>query len=285
MLGGTGQLGRALVEALRARDRDFSAPPRSAVDLADLRGLPRALRALKPAAVINAAAYTDVAGAERPEERPRVDLLNRDAVRALGDYCSAERVRLAHVSTDYVFDGRAGRPYREDDPTNPLQVYGRSKLEGEEALRQVCPDALIARTSTLFGPGPRARPHFVEAILAQVLAGKHLSVVDPPVSSPTYAPDLARGVIDLLDCGATGTVHVANAGSCTRRELAEEVVRAAGREGAIRVERREETPGGLARPAYSVLDTSRFHRWVGRPMRPWQETVRDYVASRTGGAG
>jgi len=137
------------------------------------------LATVAPSAVINASAFTDVAAAERPENRETVLRLNRDAPALLARTCAGRGIPLVHVSTDYVFDGRSRRPYREDDPTHPLQVYGASKLEGELGVLAAHPSALIVRTSTLFGPATRSRPNFVDAILAQALRSEVVSVVVP----------------------------------------------------------------------------------------------------------
>lgn len=299
VLGGSGMLGRHVVRLAREAGAAVDAPNREALDLFQVEGLaarivdrfrsfavglgedpgadPGEGEAPSRGFIVNASAFTDVAGAEDPERRAEVDALNRDAVREIGRAASTLGLPLAHVSTDYVFSGTLDRPYREEDAVGAMQVYGQSKLDGELALREVCPDALIVRTSTLYGPGERERPHFVDAILAQARKGNDLSVVDPPISSPTYAPDLAEAILDLLEAGATGVVHVANEGSCTRFQLAEEAVRFSGRLGTVQVAHRPDPVGGLARPAYSVLDTARFREIVGRPMRSWQAALRDYV--------
>jgi dTDP-4-dehydrorhamnose reductase len=181
------------------------------------------------------------------------------------------------VSTDYVFDGCKREPYSESDPTGPIQTYGRSKLEGEQAVLQVDPDALIARTSTLYGRACRPRPNYVDAVLQQARDHGRLEVVRTPVASPTYAADLAEALLDLLGCEARGVVHVVNAGACSRLELAAEAVRLAGL--AVDVRERAAPPGDLPRPAYSALETRRFERITGRAMRPWPVALADYLGA------
>jgi dTDP-4-dehydrorhamnose reductase len=158
-----------------------------------------------------------------------------------------------------------------------LQFYGRTKLDGERAVLDTHPGALVVRTSTVFGRNRRGGSNYIAAVLAQARKTEILEVVRPPVSSPTYATDLAEALLDLLAAGATGLVHVVNGGGCSRLELATEAVRAAGLADRIEVRERPAPAGGVSRPEYSVLDTSRFTEWTGRSMRPWQQAVSDYV--------
>jgi dTDP-4-dehydrorhamnose reductase len=278
-------LGRALVRALGARGIACDAPASAELDLTRIAGIGPAVRARAPRAIVNAAAYTDVAGSESADHAARRDALNRDAPGELAATAAALGIPLVHVSTDYVYDGTKAVPYVEDDPVRPVQAYGRSKLEGEQAVRAQLPRALIVRTSTLYGPGPRPRPHYVDAILAQARKQTVIEVVRLPVSSPTLSTDLAEAIVDLLDVRASGVVHVVNAGGCSRLELATETVRLAGLADRVVVREREAPAIDLARPAYSILSTARFARLTGRPMRPWDAALADYVASLAGRTG
>jgi dTDP-4-dehydrorhamnose reductase len=277
LLGATGQLGLALRRELERRRVPVLAPSRSELDLAVAGRAAAAVLAARPSAVLNAAAYTDVARAELAAEQDAVRRLNEELPGELGAACAAIAARLVHVSTDYVFDGAKGAPYREDDPTRPLQVYGRSKLAGERAALEAAASALVVRTSTLYGSGRESRPNYVDAILRQAREHRRLEVVRAPVASPTYAPDLALALLDLLEAGATGVVHVVNAGACSRLELAAETLRVAGLAERVELRERSEPPGTLRRPAWSVLDTSRFGGITGRPMRPWQAALAEHV--------
>ena len=159
----------------------------------------------------------------------------------------------------------------------PFQPWGRSTLEGEQSLHEAHPGALVVRTSTLFGPGRRSRPHYVDAVLRQARAKKRLELVRLPVSSPSYTPDLAEALLRLLDVEAAGVVHVVNRGACTRIEFAQEAMRLAGPAYAAEVVERSDTPGGPARPAYSVLDVGRFGRLTGTSPRSWQAALAEYL--------
>jgi dTDP-4-dehydrorhamnose reductase len=273
-------LGQALIAELLRRRRAHVAPDLDRLDL--LAGDPgESVAALRPAAVINASGFTDVAQAEREENRVAVERLNHEAPGELARACRRLGIPLVHVSTDFVFDGTATRPYREQDSVAPLQCYGSSKLRGERAVLETFPRALVVRTSTLFGPGrPAQRPHYVDAILRQARQNAELRVVRLPISSPTYSLDLARGMVDLLECGASGLVHLVNRGACSRLELAAETVRQAGLGERVRLDERAEPRGGLARPAYSALDTSRFAAVAGYRPPAWQEALGRYLASR-----
>jgi dTDP-4-dehydrorhamnose reductase len=275
-LGGSGRLGTALARELAARGQDCTSPPRAELDL--LAGsLEAAIESLAPAAVINASAYNDVDGAERePSLAYRV---NRDAPAAMARACARAGLPFVHVSTDYVFDGRQKRPYREPDPVGPLQTYGRTKLEGERAVLDAYPLAIVARTSTVLGPDRRGGSDYVAKVLRQARAAPLVQVVELPVSCPTYARDLARALLDLLRVGAAGVVHVAGRGSCSRLELAAAAIDLAGLADRVRVVARPAPSGMAARPAHAALDASRCAALIGRPMPHWREALEDYLAA------
>jgi len=277
LLGGEGMLGSALRAEMKQRGLPFRAPTEVELDLRPAEPLESTIRRLAPTAVINAAAYTDVGAAERPDQRDAVFLLNATLPGRLAAICRRLALPLIHVSTDYVFDGEGRQPYSEQDPVAPLQVYGLSKLEGERAVREVYEEALITRTSTLYGPGQRPRPHYVDAILAQARVKQRLDVVRLPISSPTYAPDLAIGLLELLGAGARGLVHTVNDGHCSRLELARAAVELAGLQERVRIEERPAPADDLARPPFSALDTSRYRESTGRSFRHWKEALRSYV--------
>lgn len=282
ILGGTGLLGRATAKELTRRGRAFTAPAHAALDLARLTEIGGHLDALRPAAVLNLAAFTDVGGAERPENHAAATLLNADLPGVLAAETARLAIPLVHVSTDYVFDGEKTTPYLEDDPVNPTQVYGATKLAGEEEARAANPAVLILRVSTLYGPDRAHRPAYVDAILAQARAraaegGGVLEVVVPPVSSPTYAPDVAPALIDLLDRGVTGVVHTVGDGAASRLELATAAVELAGFSDRVAVRSRPEPPNSLKRPAYSVLDTSKLASLIGRKLPPWRDALGRYI--------
>jgi dTDP-4-dehydrorhamnose reductase len=281
ILGGTGLLGRAMTAELTRRGRAFTAPPRAALDLLRLTELGGHLDAIRPAAVLNLAAFTDVNAAEADENRSAATLLNAELPGVLAAETARLNVPFVHVSTDYVFDGTQSAPYLEDDPVNPTQVYGATKLAGESAARAANSAVLISRVSTLYGPGRPQRSAYVDAILSQARAlaagGGELAVVEPPVSSPTYAPDVAPALLELLDCGASGIVHTVNDGAASRLELALAAVALAGLSDRVAVRARPAPADGLRRPAYSVLGTGKLEALIGRKLPPWKDALARYI--------
>jgi dTDP-4-dehydrorhamnose reductase len=286
VLGARGQLGSALVEQLAARGVPCEARDSRGLDVADAGALRRVLGELRPAAVLNAAAYTDVDGCER--DPARADAVNAQGPAALAALCAELGSRLLHVSTDYVFDGRASAPLRETDPVAPLSEYGRSKLSGERAVLAASPDFVAVRTSWVFGRGKnfiasvRAR---AETVLRDPAAGP-LRVVDDQIGSPTYAEDLAPALLDLLDRGGRGLYHLANRGVASRLELARFALSVVGVSslGAgladleIQPVKTVDFPLPAQRPLYTVLDCSRASA-LGVELRPWRDAVRSYLAA------
>ena len=281
--GAGGQLGRCLVARLAASERDqlvagFAHADLDITDAAAIRSALGGLPGGAPDVVVNAAAMTQV---DRCESEPALaEAANAAAPGHIAETCRALGARLVHVSTDYVFAGDSTRPYRETDPTTPRSVYGRTKLEGERRVFEVLPDAIVARTAWVFGPGR----NFVRTILlagARTLAegGPGLRVIDDQRGSPTYADDLAAALIGLVEAGGTGLYHVANAGIATWWELARAAIDAWGHpEVPIAKLRTDEYPVPAPRPAWSVLDTTRAER-LGVSMRPWREALRAYLHS------
>ena len=216
--GAGGQLGRELIDILSPYDvhgRDHHA-----LDITDRQAVNETVEQVRPEWVINAAAYNDVDGAEKA-----TDLAF--AVNAAGPgYLAAAAARagaeMAHISTDYVFDGRKGVPYTELDRADPLSVYGRSKYEGELEVLSAHPSACVLRTAWLYG---QYGNNFVKAILKAADRGDPLKVVADQVGSPTWTRHLAQAIAELIRTPARGLFHVANGGSCSRFEFAKAIVR------------------------------------------------------------
>ncbi len=273
--GASGMLGSDLVPALAAAGHEVFGRPREELDITDAIQIARTLRDVTPDVVVNCAAFTRV---DDCETDPRAFEVNAVAVGHLADACGHLGAQLVQISTDFVFDGEKGSPYTEEDATNPLSAYGSSKRGGEEAALRL-PGSLVVRASWLFG---RSGWNFVEAILKQADAGKtRLSVVTDQIGRPTATTDLSEAVAALLETGATGICHFANRGEVSWNEFAREILRRAGR-GQVEVEATTSQALGrpARRPAYSVLDTGRYERLTGRPIRPFREPLADYLALR-----
>lgn len=278
VIGASGLLGRALTRRLEAEFPDTVGATRAEADVTDRFRLEMEIERLDPTVVINCAAFTDVDGCTRDPERARV--VNALGAENVARAAAAGGRRVVQISTDYVFDGSARRPYVEDDPVGPIQEYGRSKLDGERRVAVAAPDHLIVRTAWLFGRDGGA---FVTAIRKRALAGEPLRVVVDQVGSPTLVDDLADGVARLLHTDRRGIVHCVNRGTASRIDMAEVILAALGLAGKIPI-----TPisgrdlGFVAeRPATSVLDTGLYERLTGSIPRPWREALTDAVGTGT----
>jgi len=265
--GGAGQLGRDLAEVLGV---SAFALDRSDCDVTKPPAVEGAVARVRPDAIVNAAAWTDVDGCEGDPDRAR--LVNAtgagNVARAAGD------ALVVQISTDYVFDGYGARPYTETDATNPLSVYGASKLEGEGQAVAAARWAVV-RSAWLYGAGTR---NFVAAILRAARTRDRLEVVDDQVGSPTSTPDLAAALATLIERGATGVLHGVNAGQCSRFEFARAIFAEAGLDPS-RVEpvATAAMPRPAVRPGFAALDGFAW-RAAGLPvLRPWREALRDVV--------
>lgn len=265
--GAGGQLGRDLLEVLGADPKVVVV----AVDHARVRIEERAaalalLGEERPGVVIHCAALTSV---DRCELEPELaEAVNAQGTANMAEAASGVGAHLVYVSTDYVFDGKERRPYREDDPTNPLSVYGATKLAGERAC---LPDSTIVRTSWLSGAHGS---NFVTTVLGLAAGSGELRFVDDQRGSPTHTADLARAVVALALDRRAGWFHVVNGGGASRFELAREVLRLSGSDPdrVVPISTPElDPPRPAVRPAYSVLDTTAFERAGYRALPSWQE--------------
>lgn len=278
VLGGkTGLLGSALVDTLIAAGWDVASSGGSAeinFSASDaMKKIEHILDEHEPDVVFNTVAYTKVDNAE--DNPTEASMLNRNLPCILARLSKEKGFKLVHYSTDFVFDGTGECPYSVEDATNPQSVYGKTKLEGEEAILSLnLSNALIIRTAWLFGPGKR---NFVTAIIDKCKAGEALTVVDDQVGSPTYTIDLATNSLRLVEANAHGIYHVVNSGKASWFDLAVESINLAGLECSINAVSSSAWPQKAKRPSYSVLDTSRTTNTTGVAIRPWMQALREYV--------
>ena len=266
ILGAAGQLGRALARRLPLQGYAVIPLTRPEWDVADADIVSRLVE-LRPSALVNAAAMTHVDGCERePERAYGVNGLGAEHVaRAAAEL----GIPLVHVSTDYVFDGLNNTaPYAEDAPTNPLSVYGASKLDGERRALAVYPQAKIARTAWLYGLGGR---NFVTRMVQLADERGALSVVTTEVGNPTFCDDLADAVGRLLPLQASGVFHLANEGHASRWEFARAILAQAGR-GHIPVQPIDHYPRPARPPAFAPLANTRAAA-LGIRLRPWLDAL------------
>jgi dTDP-4-dehydrorhamnose reductase len=273
VLGGTGMLGRAVVAEARARGWAALGLSHGQADLTGREGLLGWAESFRPEVVVNCAAYTKVDAAET--ERERAFAVNGEGVAHAAALAKAAGARLVQVSTDYVFDGTARAPYREDAPVAPLSVYGQSKLAGER-LALADERALVVRTSWLFGPGG---PNFVATMVNLIAAGRvPLRVVADQEGCPTSTPSLARALLDLAALGATGIVHFQNREPVSWYAFAVEIARLWSGAAEVVPVTSAEFPRPARRPAYSVLDVGRFETIAGRRVEPWTPGLVETLA-------
>jgi dTDP-4-dehydrorhamnose reductase len=271
--GAAGMLGRDLAPCLAERHTVVGVDLRD-FDLTDQAAVNVALSRIRPDWVVNCAAYTAVDRAETEPEKAAA--VNEIAARWVAEACAALQIRLLHLSTDYVFDGLKTEPYRPGDPTNPLGVYGRTKLAGELAVLAALPQATILRTAWLYGPHG---PNFVAAILRQLDANQPLRVVADQFGAPTYTVHLAEAIRAAVDRGATGIHHATGAGACGWFEFAKTICTLAGRpDYPVEPITTAELDRPAPRPANSRLDCSSLAAATGYTFPEWQDGLRAYLA-------
>lgn len=270
--GAAGMLGKDMAKALEEAF-EVIAMSKKRLDITDYTQVQKSFTSIAPEAVINCAAFTKV---DLCEDQSQVAFdVNAKGPENLAKACKKLNIKLIHISTDYVFDGTATTPYREDHPPNPINVYGRSKLQGENYITQTCPNHLIVRTSWLFG---KEGPNFIKTMLELSKTRESLQVVNDQMGRPTYTKDLSMAVLLLLKNNAQGIVHFANSGCCTWYDLCCYALKKAGRN-KVNVEpiSSDRFKRPAKRPKYSVLNLERFEKITGQRPRPWQEAVDSFL--------
>jgi len=273
--GAGGLLAHSVLPELGAAGHEARAVGHAGLDVTRLDPFREVVASFKPDWIFHFAAHTRVDDCEA--DRDRAFAVNAAGSRNAALAARASGAALLAISSDYVFDGTARTPYREFDSARPLSVYGASKWAGEQAIREVGERFIVVRTAWLFGPGGG---NFVDSILKKAASGEALRVVADQRGSPTYAPDLARGLRRLVERAEYGTYHVVSAGDASWHELAEAAVREAGQ--TVAVERIESAALGrpAPRPAYSVLDASWFAHATGEALPDWRDALRRHLGTR-----
>ena len=283
VIGRRGQLASSLAERAAVKGLPLRFAARPEADLARPGTLRRAVAESGARIVINAAAYTAVDRAEDEPDAARA--LNAIAPAVLAEAAREAGARLIHVSTDYVFDGSGNRPWTESDPTAPMSVYGRTKLEGELAVRAALPDHLILRTAWVYSPFGR---NFVKTMLALAESRDKLTVVADQVGNPTSALDLADGILTAVevwrsdpDRGIGGTFHLAGTGWASWADLAREIFALSRTRGGPSAEVSDiataDWPAKATRPLNSRLDSGLFAATFGYRAPPWRKSLGSVV--------
>ena len=266
--GANGQLGNALRRVLAAEDlivKDLPEFDLTRSDTADQ------IRQANPHVILHVGAYTNVDQAER--EPKRAHIVNTQGSRWVAEAANAIKARLLYVSTDYVFDGAKTSPYHEQDTPHPLNQYGQSKYEGEQAILTVCPNALVVRTAWLFG---REGNNFVKTIARLAQERPVLEVVADQRGCPTYAEDLASALWQLALSDAEGVFHVTNGGDCSWYEFAQTIVDQTGARATVLPITTAQAGRLAKRPSYSVLSNDRFAKSFS-PLPHWKDALARFL--------
>ena len=268
--GGRGQLGRALQKSLAQHQVSLLDLPEMDITKDDV--VQRYFNELTPDLVIHAAAWTDTAGCEADPEQAL--LVNGEGSRIVAEACARSGAAMVYISSNEVFDGEKREPYGEDDPPNPINAYGRSKLAGERHVESALERHYIVRTAWLYGAG---RVSFPEKVLEAATRDGSLKGVTDEVASPTWTADLAAGIAVLAQKAAPGTYHLTNSGHCSRFEWVQEILRMRGLSDLpVEPATLEEFGAPYHKPVFSVLSLDKARR-TGIEMPSWQDALARYL--------
>ncbi|MBX9993193.1 dTDP-4-dehydrorhamnose reductase [Priestia aryabhattai] len=270
--GANGQLGKELVELFTAKGFEVYGFGRDKMDITNQAQVQEVLSTLKPNIVIHSAAHTQVDLAESEPEQ--AFSINAYGTRNVAVAAEAVGAKLVYVSTDYVFDGTNDEPYNEFSPTSPLGVYGKSKLAGEQFVRDLHSKFFIVRTSWVYG---KHGANFVKTMLKLGKERKELSVVADQRGCPTYTLDLANAILELVDTQKYGVYHVSNSGSCSWYEFAKEIFEISEMKVQVNSCTTADFPRPAARPANSVFEHMSIKLNSFSPIRPWKEALRSFL--------
>ncbi|MBR1928643.1 MAG: dTDP-4-dehydrorhamnose reductase [Paludibacteraceae bacterium] len=271
--GSNGQLGNEMrvLSALHAQHRFFFTDVEE-LDITNIEAIEQFVTSNNINCIVNCAAYTNVDRAE--EDEPTAFLINATAVSNLGKVAATHNLLLVHISTDYVFNGKAFKPYKESDPTDPQTAYGRTKLKGEQLLHQVCPQAVVIRTAWLYSSFGN---NFVKTMLRLGKEKDQLNVVFDQIGSPTYAADLAWAIMLVVNHPPQGQhliFHFTNEGVCSWYDFTKEIHRIANINCNVMPILSEQYTYKTPRPHYSVLDKQKFKTTFSVQIPHWQVALK-----------
>lgn len=269
--GSNGMLGHDLREVLKD-NHDLVLTTSKTLDITDKKQVMDFIGDSKPDIVINSAAYTDVDGCE--ENRDLAYAVNGEGVRNLALACREVDCALLHISTDYVFDGTARDPIAEDGEIGPISVYGKSKLEGEKAILEILDKYFIVRTAWLYGINGK---NFPKTMLELAENHSEITVVYDEVGTPTYTPDLAYGISQLIETDKYGIYHLTNSGSCSWCEFSRLIFEIADKDVKVIPVTASEFARPAPRPSYSVLENKNWIDNGFKPLRDYKEAIKEYI--------
>lgn len=269
--GSNGMLGHDLQEVLKDK-HELVLTTSKTLDITDKDNTIDFICNAKPDIVINSAAYTDVDGCEENQELAYA--VNGEGVKNLAMACKEVDCPLVHVSTDYVFDGTARDPIAEDGEIGPISFYGKSKLKGEEAIQEILDKFFIVRTAWLYGINGK---NFPKTMLELAENHDEITVVYDEVGTPTYTPDLAYGISQLIETDYYGIYHLTNSGSCSWCEFAKYIFEIAKKDVKVIPVTASEFARPAPRPSYSVLNNKNWTDNGFKPLRSYKEAIKDYI--------
>ncbi len=269
--GSNGMLGYDLLEVLKDK-HELILTTSKTLDITDKQHTIDFICEAEPDFVINAAAYTDVDGCE--ENQDLAFSVNGEGVRNLALACRKVDCALVHISTDYVFDGTAREPIKEDGEIGPISVYGKSKLKGEEAILEILDKYFIVRTAWLYGINGK---NFPKTMLELAQNHTEITVVYDEVGTPTYTPDLASGISQLIETDYYGIYHLTNSGSCSWCEFAKYIFEVAEVDVKVIPVTASEFARPAPRPSYSVLNNNNWIQKGFKPLRSYKEAIKEYI--------
>ena len=269
--GSNGMLGHDLIEVLKD-NHELLLTTSETLDITDRDSVIDFIVESNPDIVINSAAYTDVDGCEsNPDLAYSV---NGEGVKNLALACRDADCPLVHISTDYVFNGQNDRPWVEDDEIGPISVYGKSKLKGEEYIQEILDRYFIIRTAWLYGVNGR---NFPRTMLELAQNNSEITVVYDEVGTPTYTPDLAKGISDLIETDHYGIYHLTNSGNCSWCEFARYIFEVADMNVKVIPVTASEFARPAPRPSYSVLENRNWVENGFEPLRNYKEAIKEYI--------
>ena len=277
--GGEGQLASDLEVLLASSASALAAPPRTELDVTDDDAVGRIFERVRPEIVFNCAAFHNVEVCEREEDRSFE--VNARAVKRLAERCAEAGARLVHLSTNYVFSGTRSEPYTEFDRPEPRSIYAISKLAGEQCALAYAPGAIVVRSAALFGLHGSASKggNFVTRMIERARSGGTLRMVADQRLSPTYTGDLAPALLEAVEAGASGMLHLTSSGECSWFEFTQAILELAGIDAQLEPVETRIPPGGADRPLNGVLARPAADAAGLTPLRPWQDALADYIAA------
>lgn len=278
--GVKGQLGYDVMRELEKRDYDAVGVDIEEMDITDNKSVDKVITDANPDVVIHCAAWTAVDLAEDEDKKAKVHLVNAVGTENIAKVCKKLDCKMIYLSTDYVFDGQGTRPWKPDDEKHPLNVYGKSKYEGELAVEKLLEKYFIVRIAWVFGENGK---NFVRTMLNLGKTHDKITVVDDQIGSPTYTPDLARLLVDMAESDKYGIYHATNEGFCSWYEFACEIFRQASefdqayKNVSVLPVTSDKYPSKAKRPSNSRMNKDKLNENGFERLPDWQDALRRYI--------